>query len=220
MAAGLLHEVNNPISYNLAAVHILKRHPGITADEELLEVVMDIEEGLDRVQTIISDLHTFAHPSEVDRQSPFPLSQAVAKSLRFIAHEQKDYAVQVDIDSQDLVMGSESHIIQVFINLLSNAIKAVKAVEKQRLAEISITAKAAKGHQQGLRVTVRDNGVGIASERLPRIFDPFFTSRDVGAGLGLGLSICHSIIKHHGGQLVAESAVDKWTEFSFDLPLV
>jgi two-component system sensor histidine kinase PhcS len=69
-----------------------------------------------------------------------------------------------------------------------------------------------------LRVTVRDNGPGIAPEHLGRVFEPFFTTREVGQGLGLGLSISYGVIQRHGGALVADSAVGAWTRFSFDLP--
>ncbi|MCY1523029.1 Adaptive-response sensory-kinase SasA [compost metagenome] len=69
-----------------------------------------------------------------------------------------------------------------------------------------------------LHVTVRDNGPGIAEENLARVFEPFYTTRDVGQGLGLGLSISYAVIERHGGQLFAESELGQWAAFSFDLP--
>ena len=69
-----------------------------------------------------------------------------------------------------------------------------------------------------LRISVRDNGQGIAPENLQRVFEPFFTTRDVGAGLGLGLSVSYGIVQRHGGTLAVESEQGAWTEFHFDLP--
>jgi two-component system sensor histidine kinase PhcS len=68
-------------------------------------------------------------------------------------------------------------------------------------------------------VRVRDNGVGVEPESLPKIFNPFFTNKGVGEGMGLGLSICHTIVKNHGGSIEAESEPGEWTEVRFDLPL-
>jgi two-component system sensor histidine kinase PhcS len=70
-----------------------------------------------------------------------------------------------------------------------------------------------------LRVVVRDSGSGIAPDVLPRIFEPFFTTRAVGKGMGLGLSICHTVIANHGGAITARSELGQWTEIRFDLPI-
>ncbi|MCY1537022.1 Sensor kinase CckA [compost metagenome] len=72
--------------------------------------------------------------------------------------------------------------------------------------------------EQRLFVSVRDNGTGIAPDNVGRVFEPFFTTRDVGAGLGLGLSVSYGIVQRHGGTLAVESELGAWTEFTFDLP--
>jgi two-component system sensor histidine kinase PhcS len=99
------------------------------------------------------------------------------------------------------------------INLLSNSVLAMRnAGTAGPTIHISV-----KWSEQRLHVTVRDNGPGIADEHLARVFEPFFTTRDVGQGLGLGLSISYAVIERHGGLLYAESELGSWASFSFDL---
>ena len=102
----------------------------------------------------------------------------------------------------------------MLINLFSNAALAMRKAGTQSPA-IHTTVR---WEDKRLRVTVRDNGPGIAQEHLARVFEPFFTTREVGQGLGLGLSISYAVIERHGGVLYAESDVGQWAAFSFDLP--
>ena len=129
-----------------------------------------------------------------------------------------DIHVVQKLNETDEVFGSRGSIVQILINLLSNASKAITAVpsEENRKGEITISTET-RGNR--LYVHVRDNGIGIDQDTIHNIFDPFFTSRDVGEGMGLGLSICHTIAKNHGGQLTVVSEHGNWTEFSFDLQI-
>ncbi len=104
-------------------------------------------------------------------------------------------------------------IIGVLINLLSNAAHALQAAKREQ-PRIDVRV-AVVGER--LRCAVRDNGQGIAPDNLDRVFEPFFTTRDVGAGLGLGLSVSYGIVQRHGGTLSVQSEYGAWTEFSFDL---
>jgi signal transduction histidine kinase len=215
LSAGLLHEINNPLNYSLTALQMIRSDPSIAGDELLADMVADIDEGMQRIRTIVSDLRAFAYPSEAEKQVPFPFEEAVQSALRFTANELKDVRVVQDVCGSR-VLGSKSHITQVLVNLLSNAAKAVSLAPKPAGGEIRITAAAREGR---LRVHVEDNGVGMDSGTLNRIFEPFFTTQDVGEGMGLGLSISHTIIANHGGQLFAESQPGVGTVMSFDLAL-
>jgi two-component system sensor histidine kinase PhcS len=113
------------------------------------------------------------------------------------------------------VRGDEPAIIGVLINLFSNAALALQ-VKAEQAPRIEISARP-EGDR--LRLAVRDNGSGIAPENLARVFEPFFTTRDVGQGLGLGLSVSYGIVQRHGGTLTVASDLGQWTEFSFDLAL-
>jgi C4-dicarboxylate-specific signal transduction histidine kinase len=215
LSAGLLHEVNNPLNYALTALDIAKNDPAITGDEDLSEMLGDIDEGMQRIRRIVGELRTFAYPSKGDHQ-PFDLAEAVDGAVQITAHEAKDFSIRNEVPPQTMALGSRNHISQVLINLLTNAAKALREVSGERDGEIRISAVQHDGRWQ---VRVRDNGPGIPEETLSRIFDPFYTTRDVGEGMGMGLSVCQTIIRNHGGELEVASEVGSWTEFAFDLPV-
>ena len=111
------------------------------------------------------------------------------------------------------MVGEEPAIIGVMINLLSNAAHALAKAQREK-PEIVVSA-VIDGDR--MRVRVRDNGHGIDPDHIDRVFEPFFTTREVGSGLGLGLSVSYGIIQRHGGTLAVASEPGVWTEFSFDL---
>ena len=215
MAAGLLHEVNNPLNYVIAALQMAKLEPEVEQNEELKDNLSDIDEGIDRVKNIVSDLHAFAYPSEVDKRLPFSLAKAIETAKRFTADECAGIRFSSELNAEDTAMGSQGHIVQVLVNLLSNAAKAIDAVANSREGKITIRTRK-RGNR--IDIFIRDNGIGMNEETLNRIFDPFFTTRDVGEGMGLGLSVCHTIVQNHGGTLEAESKANEGTEFRFDIP--
>ncbi|MCO6441918.1 MAG: response regulator [Nitrococcus mobilis] len=214
LSAGLLHEVNNPLNYALTALEVVKNDRTITGDEELSEIIGDIDEGMQRIRGIVSELRAFAYPSKGEQQT-FDAAKAVQGAMQMLAHERRDVAVYNEIDESCCVRGSRNHIVQVLVNLIGNAIKAVGAVAAQRAGEIRIRAEEDNGR---IHVSVRDNGTGIPADALERVFDPFYTTRDVGEGMGMGLSVCQTIVRNHGGELCVRSEEGAWTEFTFDLP--
>jgi len=104
----------------------------------------------------------------------------------------------------------------VLTNLLLNANAAVRQIAPERQPTICITAETA---DYRTRVGVWDNGTGIPPDLLDKVFDPFLSTRDVGQGIGLGLSICHALIQAHGGEIAVRSQQGSWTEVAFELPL-
>lgn len=215
LSAGLLHELNNPVNYSLMAINMGLTCKGVEGDDMLKESLNDAREGMQRIQNIVTDLKTFAYqkPGQ-DSQRPFLLENAVRSAVRLAGYELKGIDVPVELPQDTHVLGDEPAIIGVLINLLSNAAHAVQAARREQ-PRIAVTV-AQRGER--LSVLVRDNGSGIAPENLGRVFEPFFTTRDVGAGLGLGLSVSYGIVQRHGGTLAVESEPGSWTEFTFDLP--
>lgn len=215
LSAGLLHELNNPVNYSLMAINMGLTCKVVETDPMLKESLNDAREGMQRIQNIVTDLKTFAYqkPGQ-DSQRPFLLENAVRSAVRLAGFELKGIEVPVELPQDTHVLGDEPAIIGVLINLLSNAAHAVNSARRE-LPRIAIVV-APRGER--LSVSVRDNGSGITPDNLGRVFEPFFTTRDVGAGLGLGLSVSYGIVQRHGGILAVESEPGSWTEFTFDLP--
>jgi len=215
LAAGLLHEINNPLNYTLTALQLLKGDPEVAADEVKQEIVADIDEGMQRIRAIVGDLRSFAYPTGVQVEEECDLNTAVDAALRFTVHELKGIRVERALPEPAMVLASNSHLTQVLINLLTNAAKAIAAARDSG-GVIRIRA-GVDGDR--MRVVVADNGIGMDEDTRKRIFDPFFTTRDVGEGMGLGLSICHTIIANHRGMLAASSRPGEGSELVFDLGL-
>ncbi|HVR48477.1 MAG TPA: ATP-binding protein [Pseudorhodoferax sp.] len=220
LSAGLLHEVNNPVNYSMMALNMALMDPAVAASADLKESLTDAKDGMQRVQNIVTDLKTFAYQKPGgDGERIFLFEKALQSAQRLTGFELKGVAVERALPLDTHVLGDEPAIIGVLVNLLGNAALALhKAVQSRPALAPRIEVRAER--QAGrLLVHVRDNGTGIQPENLQRVFEPFFTTRDVGQGLGLGLSVCYAIVQRHGGQLTVESEEGAWTEFSFDLAL-
>ena len=215
LAAGLLHEINNPLNYTMTAVQLAQLSAEDKGDEDLDDTLRDIDEGMKRIRDIVSGLRTFAYPEQAENAQRLQMTDAVETAMRFTAHVRNGQVIERELVPDGTVLASKTHITQVLVNLLTNALRAVEAVKSERTPRVRVSTERAGDR---LRVKVWDNGVGIDPETLPRIFDPFFTTADVGEGTGLGLSICHTIIKNHGGTIQVRSEKDQWTEVEFDLP--
>ncbi len=215
LAAGLLHEVNNPVNFCLMAIDIASEEPTARACPAVSDCLVDAKQGMLRVQHIVADLKTFAYrkPDGEPDGAPFLFEKALNSAIRLVGHEIKGVKLHRELPGDTLVRGDEAAIIGVLINLFSNAVLAMRKAGRRDMA-ITVTASWDAGR---LRVAVQDNGHGILPEHLPRVFEPFFTTREVGQGLGLGLSISYGVVKRHGGVLMAESEPGQWTRMVFDL---
>ncbi len=225
LAAGIAHEVNNPIAYVRSNLMALREHADVIDKalrqlpnwREMAPIVSDCEdiideslEGIDRAAGIIRDVREFSHAGEGERR-PTDLAQVIEQSLRVARIQiRKSVSVEVNVDELPQVECDPQRIKQVLVNLLVNA---GHAVSEQGRIEIT-------GELDGDRVAVRikDDGCGIPQADLERIFDPFFTTKPVGVGTGLGLAINFGILKDHGGSIDVESSEGTGTTFTFHLP--
>jgi PAS domain S-box-containing protein len=201
LAAGVAHEINNPLAFTSLAAEMLQKRVA-PAEQPLLE---NVRSGLDRIASIVRDLRFFGRyddelPGAVD------LAIAIETAERLVAHELRPRARLVkDFGELPPVFGVARRIEQVFVNLFLNA---AIAVEPRHEGSIVVTARVLP---QSIVVNVRDDGVGIAPDKLEAIFEPFVTTRPSGGGTGLGLSICRDILVRTGGNIVASSVLGEGT---------
>ena len=238
LAAGVAHEINNPLSVVAGNLHVvreslgdLKRRidelsgaeeiavPGRVestraAVAEITEAVRDAEEAADRVRTIVRDLRVFSR-AEDERRDPVDIHRVLESSIRMARNELRHRAAIVrQFAPVPHVYANEPRLGQVFLNLLVNAAHAIPEGHVQRNSVTVTTSLAGKM----VVVEVTDTGSGIPPEVLPRIFDVFFTTKPIGVGTGLGLTICHRILTAMEGHIEVKSEVGKGTTFRVELP--
>jgi signal transduction histidine kinase len=222
LVAGVAHEINNPLSYVLASLgHLdeeLERLKNGKGDlgRELCEAVSEARAGGKRIQQIVQDLTTFSRPDKSGVENVV-LEDVLRFALRMAGPSfPPDTRVEEQIQPVPVVRANPGLLSQVFVNLLANAGRALGGVAADRRVLHVAIEPAAPGT---VRVSVRDQGVGIPEPLLSSIFDPFFTTQPQGEGTGLGLYICQGIVQRMGGEIRIESREGVGTVASVSLPL-
>lgn len=170
-----------------------------------------------RASSITANLLSFAHSHESEK-SPISLNEVIEKSLELKVSGLTTSNIEVVTElDRDLprIMADFQQMQHVFVNIITNAEQAMTAAHGRgtlstRTRKVSDT----------IQITLTDNGPGIPEDDLGRLFDPFFTTRDVGDGPGLGLSICFGIVQEHGGSICATSKLGEGTTLTVELPIV
>nr|WP_228530823.1 MULTISPECIES: PAS domain S-box protein [Myxococcaceae] len=215
LAAGMAHEINNPLSYVLGNLGYLEAQLARAQEQALLEVVREAREGAERVRQIVRDLKTLSRGDD-ERRGPVDVLAVLQSSINMAWNEIRHRARLVrDFSPVPRVQANESRLGQVFLNLLVNA---AQAIPEGRADRHHIEVRVYPAADGRVAVEVRDSGEGIAREHLPRIFDPFFTSKPIGEGTGLGLAICHGIVSQLGGSIEVESERGQGTCMRVFLP--
>ena len=200
MAAGIAHEINNPLAIIVGYTHIvrelIKRNE---ADKsEIIRNLNKIQETTDRISKIIQGLRIFSRNSTSDARKWVPLNGIVENTLEFCSQRFKNRGIDLILDPAPAVeiFCRDSQIIQVLLNLLNNAFDAVHQQADPPWMRISFSCTS-----ELLSIQITDSGPGIPTEVAEKIMQPFFTTKEVGRGTGLGLSISKGIIEEHGGFL-------------------
>jgi len=222
LASGIAHELNNPLTGVLTFTSLMRKkaQDGSEDAEDLDLVIRETK----RCASIIKRLLDFAR-EKVPVKGFYSLNQVIEDTVRFVERpaslQQIEISTELDPDLPQ-VWGDADLIKQVIMNLLVNAQQAIEGkgriVVASRAARASTPAKAGDQRTSMVEVTVSDTGCGIPATNLQRIFDPFFTSKEVGKGTGLGLSVSYGIVKAHGGKISVESVVGEGTTFHIFLP--
>jgi len=188
---------------------------------EIPKAVEQSLEGIDRVSKLVLAMKEFAYPG-IKEKSPADLNKAVENTITISRNEWK-YAADMEINLEQnipLVKCVIDEINQVFLNIIVNAAQAIKeAIEKNYLNRGKITVKT-KSEGSFVYISISDNGIGIPKNIIDKIYDPFFTTKDVGKGSGQGLLIAYDIISNkHNGSIEVNSKVGKGTTFTICLPI-
>jgi PAS domain S-box-containing protein len=217
LAASIAHEVNQPIAATLtnaqAALRWLDRQPPDL--EEVRQALARIIKDDNRAAEVIDEIRALIKKTP-PRRDRLEINGAIREVIALTRGEAVKYSVSVQtklVDGLPLIQGDRVQLQQVILNLIINAVEAMSEVN-EGARELLISTR--KAESDGVLVAVRDSGPGLAPATLERLFETFYTTKP--AGLGLGLSICHSIIEAHGGQLWASANVPRGATFQFTLP--
>ncbi len=211
IAAGVAHEVGNPLSSISSIVQMLKRKGANAATAEEFDL---IDTHIQRISGTVRELVSLARPAD-DRWVLIDVGQTLEEAVRLISFDRRARNIRIDFDrptSLPKTFAVVGQLQQVFINLSLNALDAMPEG-----GTLSI-----KASQQNRKIAVRieDTGCGIPPEIGRRVFEPFFTTKQAGRGTGLGLAVSYGIIQKHGGEIGIESEVGKGTAFIVEFPIV
>ena len=246
LAAGMAHEINNPLAFVKSNIESLTQYHTSYArlaafvaeissslpenrqsqlktlleeedinfiQEDLPELMSDTVEGLTRVRDIVMNLRSFARTQSTDRCTA-NLVEGIQSTLKLLHSElNNDVVLKLDLQPVQDISCNPNELNQVFLNLIINAKHATEGRERPKIA-VSSSAE-----QSEIIIKISDNGHGMTKEVQKEIFVPFFTTKPVGEGTGMGLAIAYGIIKDHGGEISVSSIEGKGTTFTIKLPI-
>ncbi len=213
MIAGVAHELNNPLTAILGVTELVRDH----STDEVTRKQLDLaHRQARRAAQIVQNLLDFSRPPAPAKKL-VQVSDLLERTLQLHEHSLRRNHVSVEFTAKpDLprILGDANQLIQVLLNLVTNAEHAIKEVRDAGKIQIQVSCD-----RQYVTVRVQDDGAGIRKEALPKLFDPFYTTKRPGGGTGLGLSICMSIIREHGGQIDVERISDGGSAFTIIFPV-
>jgi two-component system NtrC family sensor kinase len=218
LAAGVAHEINNPLTGVLTFTRILLRNKDV--GDKNLSYLQKIAESTVRVKKIVKGLLDFSRQTDLDRE-PTEMNRLIRGVISGMENQALIKGVSIQFNSgEDLPMLTldRNQIQSVLINLIINALDAM---EQGGTIAIStgISLSASDTGKKGIEIAVTDNGCGIPPEDLDRLFEPFFTTKEVGKGTGLGLAVSYGIVQRHRGTIRVQSEVGRGSTFTIWLPI-
>lgn len=214
-AAGVAHEIRNPLASISGSIEILTKRRESNGDDQdtrLMEIVL---REIDRLDILITDFLNYAKPSKPNKEK-FDINDLIRELIELFANyvsHGKNINIKSDLSVQTVLFADKMQLKQVLWNLIINSIEAI-----DHEGEIVIKTRTEVDNERDFAtISIHDNGSGISSENVEKIFDPFYTSKE--SGTGLGLSIANSIIESHSGSLIIESAIENGTTFTVKIPV-
>ncbi|NLP33580.1 MAG: response regulator [Clostridiales bacterium] len=260
LAAGLAHEINNPMSYVNSNYEFLRKYFLRLSDflhyidnrlrvpihqhkqealceaateviakydayqfnlilDELDNILSDSEDGIQRVTKIIKSLRVFTRSARDDEKSSYDLLDLIHQVFLISKNEIKYVAyIEIDVPDDIILYCNGVQLAQVFVNILVNAAQAIKSQNRSDMGKIRVTARHT---DNSIVIQFEDDGPGIPKENLSKIYEPFFTTKDIGKGTGLGLSISYDIIVNkHNGSIQVQSEYGHGCIFTIILPVI
>jgi two-component system NtrC family sensor kinase len=221
LSATVAHEINNPISGMLTYARLVKREleeqpmdAGVR--EELTRHLTLIEMECSRCGAIVQNLLLFSRRTGA-ATAPMDLNEIVERSLMLVRHHLQLKGVKLNselLSGNREIVADAGQLQQALVALLVNAVEAMSGL-KEGEGELTVRLS---GSDDEVRIDIGDTGVGIPTEVLPKIFEPFFSTKEAEKGVGLGLSVVYGIVQRHGGQIEVESKVGRGTAFHLRLP--
>jgi len=211
LASGMAHEIGTPMNVILGRAEYLMRK---TSDESTKKGLATIVTQVERITKIMNQLLNFARRRSIDRR-PLELSRVVHNMLDVVQErmERGGIKLKVDLDSKcPKVLADQDQMGQVILNLVMNAIQAMP-----KGGSLTVTLKYNK---KNVNLAIADSGYGIPQDNIPKLFTPFFTTKEIGEGTGLGLTVVHGIVQEHEGTVAVESEPKKGATFTISLPVI
>jgi two-component system, NtrC family, sensor kinase len=222
LAAGIAHEIGNPIGIVLGYLEMLKQND--LDENDKIDFLGRTEDEIQRINTVIRQLLDLARPksTQVQLVSVHSAIQDVVEVMR-MQPIMKDIRIDLKLYAEDdSIWGNEDQLRQVFLNLLLNAADAIHGSPGGKQGKITVGTEMglspSDNQRPCLRVMLCDNGAGIDPQQLQNIFDPFYTTKEPGKGTGLGLSVSYMIIDGLGGTISARNQAEQGASFEIELP--
>jgi two-component system NtrC family sensor kinase len=217
LAAGVMHEINNPLATIGACVAAIQARSGAVADDTVHEYLDIIDKEVLRCTHIVDGLLDFSRPKEGSPKKPLDINALVAHTLFLLKHHQRFNRVSVIRELDDdlpPVLANDEQMIQVLMALMLNGVDAVDDG-----GALTVRTQRNPARADEVMIAIIDTGHGIPASDLPKIFEPFYTTKPPGRGTGLGLSICYGIVEQHLGRIEVDSEPGMGSTFRVYLPI-
>ncbi len=218
LAAGVAHEINNPLTGVLTFTHMLMRREDLAPD--VMDDLKTIVGATERVREIVKGLLDFSRQTEI-RPIPTDINALISKSIDLIQNQALVKGVMICFDPEENLPERTLDINQmqsVIINILINAVDSMEP-GGHIIINTNLVHSTDKDGKKGIEISITDTGHGIPAENLDKLFEPFFTTKEVGKGTGLGLSVSYGIVERHGGTIRVKSKEGHGSTFIIWLPL-